>query len=169
MNFNYTGNLNYGWNVSNYIKACSLSIDSENIIKASFSCSKTPYINSFDSKFAEGLFKFDVFEIFIFDLESKRYLEFNFSPNSHFWSALFKDYREIDKEINQEVNLFQTSLDKDSFKIEVVVDLNKYNLSFNKYFVNLNSILYNNDEKHFHSLNPLMSENPDFHSLRKQL
>ena len=43
--------------------------------------------------FREGLWSYDVVEVFLADSQSTRYEEFNFAPNGAWWWSAFSDYR----------------------------------------------------------------------------
>ena len=65
-------------------------------------------------KFEKGLWDKSVVELFIHDLESSNYLEFNLSPTGAFWLASFSDYRvgeaELKFELKTEVSIVNNQI-----------------------------------------------------------
>lgn len=97
-------------------------------------------------QFLEGLWEESVVELFIYQAQSTRYVEFNLSPTGAFWCAEFSDYRvrkselklrsnvEVSSEGNFNTAVFQVDI-QDLFRGEVeltqtaILSLNKANSS----------------------------------------
>ena len=50
-------------------------------------------------QFVDGLWKASVVELFMYEIDSPRYIEINLSPSGAYWLAKFSDYRVRDSEI----------------------------------------------------------------------
>ncbi|MGE0495630.1 MAG: hypothetical protein AB7S38_40875 [Vulcanimicrobiota bacterium] len=66
-----------------------------------FGVDKTPECDPHPhGSFRQELWKQDVAEIFVADREG-RYQEFNVSPSGAWWSALFRGYRQLEREVSE--------------------------------------------------------------------
>lgn len=68
----------------------SLAMDQENLwFVATRNTPPVIHPNAYAGKFTANLWQYDVAELFIYDPESGRYLEFNLAPNAAWWCAEF--------------------------------------------------------------------------------
>jgi hypothetical protein len=117
--------------------------------------------------FAEGLWNFDVAEIFICDDTTKAYQEFNLSPNGAWWTSAFSDYR-----ARTETLLYQTegpscfsTIEPDFWKACIRVPRSFLSLkaSFTEKTRANISFVQSKPEIRYFSWAKIPSEKPDFH------
>lgn len=117
-------------------------------------------------EFQSELWRYDVAEFFLLDPSTQRYLEFNLSPNSAWWSAEFSGPREqVDATPFPGVATFADMSPDGSWMCAAALPLEKLKEKFNfGAETKLNAtFIINSPEQRFLSATPLPGDEPDFH------
>lgn len=143
----------------------SVRIESE-ILTFQFEAKKSPNCDLSLSlgDFQEGLWERDVAEFFVAG-PGKRYQEINISPNGAWWSALFGDYRELEREIRFEPTISvqsQPQFWSVEFKVEVCQLLPWTGVEPDQWRFSPSAILYSPDPSYF-CWHAAQAVEPDFH------
>lgn len=117
--------------------------------------------------FVKGLWRLDVIELFVRDLNSKSYQEFNLAPSGAYWSAVFKDNRvpadNHERELG-EVDI-HSQIDGDSWFASMRIRKKQLGVGSDNLLINMTAVLSTVTESCYLSLLPTQSVNPDFHGI----
>ncbi len=140
-------------------------LEEEQTLFFSFQTTKSPLCDTLISgTFMQDLWKKDVAELFIKSADSQVYQEFNFSPTGAYWSAIFKEYRQLEKEwFFEPVNIVHL-YDETHWKITFSIALKDlyFDLLKDDVLINVCAILYTPSDTIYiddHCKTPT----PDFH------
>lgn len=114
--------------------------------------------------FIEGLWDYDVFELFLCDDVTERYQEFNLSPGGAWWSASFLRYREREGIQQNGIKTWAKNEENGQFHSYLQILRGSLAISFscsNNSRANVTAILGNPQK--FFSHEKLSAPQPDFH------
>lgn len=118
--------------------------------------------------FAEGLWEWDVAELFLADPESGAYLEFNLTPNGAWWAAKFTAPRvraETQPDFPACVTSHWQEISEDGWcaAVRVPLDFLKKEIGYGPRTTANTTAILNSPRQTFHSAHRLPGAEPDFH------
>lgn len=128
----------------------------------------TSPVNSKCGDFIEGLWDFDVAELFLSNPSNGHYLEWNLSPNGAWWAASFSAPRSRITSLERWQSMVKTFAFTDHSQlwcaaIQIPVTILQDEIHFSsESCANVSAVLHEPDPK-FISFNPLPGKSPDFH------
>lgn len=119
------------------------------------------------NSFVEGLWKQDALELFVRDLNSNYYQEFNLSPAGAYWSAVFKDYREPAESHERKIDNIEinSKVDDSSWTASMRISKRDLGIDSDGLLINMTAILNTIDESCYLSMLPISTNTPDFHKI----
>ena len=144
-----------------------LALDSKNL----FFLAQSDSVPSLDKNaqpktFVEGLWNFDVAELFLWNENNTRYQEINLAPNAAWWSCDFEHYRQRTKNCRTLVGVEVFSkLEQDSWQAAISLPLSEISVDLQLNHglrANVCAIL-GNKERRYLSTATSSAKKPDFH------
>lgn len=119
-------------------------------------------------EFVEGLWEYDVAELFLLDSSTGRYEEFNLSPAGAWWRCAFSSYRVLDSAVNCSVCRPNVWSGKDNTVSLVAMSFSfaELSISFKAKVgerLSVCAIVGAGADREYLSTSPLNSQKPDFH------
>ena len=161
--------LKYGWNLQAAPRVeAFIREDVDEIYWGATVHAKANY-NSSHGKgdFIEGLWKLDALELFVRDLDSSFYQEFNLSPTGAYWSAVFRDARVPADRHEREFKEIDINSKHDdiSWTVSMRVSKSQLGIDSSNLLINMTAVLNTIAEPCYLSKLPVVSEKPDFHAV----
>ncbi|RMG40562.1 MAG: hypothetical protein D6719_10605 [Candidatus Dadabacteria bacterium] len=121
-------------------------------------------------QYVEGLWNYDVVELFISDPKKSSYQEINLAPNGVWWSQAFSSYRQREEDYATPAGVKTTCivLEK-SWETSIYIPLNNLSVQFEPesgLYLNICAILGKDDRRYLSAVK-LNSDEPDFHPRRQ--
>lgn len=115
--------------------------------------------------FHEGLWRFDVAELFIAAAQGPRYLEFNLSPHGAWWGAAFSSPRQRDAGFLPPAVLTHTALDAEGWRaaLGIPLDVLDREVAFHDGARANATMILGSPAQRFFSMADLGPGEPDFH------
>jgi hypothetical protein len=149
--------------------AFSVACDSENLwFLAARQSSGTPHPNAKSGEFFEGLWEYDVAELFIADPKSGSYLEINLAPNGAHWAAMFDAPRvrsHLQPDFKNIITSYWESDWQDSWLCALSIPLDELRkiIPFDAQGSGNVTAILNHPQQSFHSVAKLPGKVPDYH------
>ncbi len=118
--------------------------------------------------FIEGLWEYDLVELFLLDSGGERYEEFNIAPNGAWWRCVFSSYRVREDAVDyaEPSPGIATSQRNGSWSVAIGIPFSQLNIDFRAREgerLNVCAIVSNGHGREYLSTAPLDAVKPDFH------
>jgi len=143
---------------------------SDSELYAAFRIGGTPvsHPHAQSGEFVEGLWEYDVVELFLLDRATERYEEFNIAPSGAWWRCAFASYRIKDNAINCSVAspVIWRTQDVASWCVALSIPFSMLSIAFGALVgerMSVCAILGTGPKREYYSTASLDAKEPDFH------